>query len=103
MSSAISSAQPEFARGYAVPPVWFTFAKQPFDDVQAGRPYWLLKTARSLSAFGSSYASTIAIVFPEPTVELVGKLYTDLIVAGESPVGDFDAFGLPTPSVTTSA
>jgi hypothetical protein len=48
--------------------------KQPFAVVQAGSPYWELKTARSDSAVGSLKASTIAIVFPAPAVELVGKL-----------------------------
>ena len=37
-SSEISCAQPELARGYLVPPVWFTFRKQPLAVVQGGRP-----------------------------------------------------------------
>ena len=57
-----------------MPPVWFTFLKQPLAVVQAGSPYWLLNVARSASAVGSSYASTIAIVLPAPAVEEVGKL-----------------------------
>jgi hypothetical protein len=103
MSSAISSAQPESLRGVEVPPFWLTFAKQPFAVVHAGSPNCALKTERSLSAFGSSYASTIAIVWPKPAVELVENEYADLIVAGESPVGDVVAAGFPCASVTTSA
>jgi hypothetical protein len=53
-SRLISSAQPEFAFGYLVVPVWLTFVKQPFAVVHAGRPNLLLKTARSDSAVGSS-------------------------------------------------
>ncbi len=37
-SREISSPQPTFAAGYVVPPVWFTFLKQPLAVVQAGRP-----------------------------------------------------------------
>ena len=45
-----------------MPPVWFTFLKQPFAVVQAGKPYALSKVARSDSMFGSSKASTMPIV-----------------------------------------
>jgi len=37
-SSALSCAQPQFARGKLVPPLWSTFRKQPFAVVQGGRP-----------------------------------------------------------------
>src|SRR5262249_33446036 len=58
---------------------------------------------RSFSAFGSSKASTIAIVSPAPAVDEVGKLYTFLTVCGESPVGEVLASGLPWASVPTIA
>src|SRR5262245_48960492 len=86
-SSAISSAHPASVRGKRVPPRWSTFLKQPLALVHRGRPKVLLKIPRSLSTSGWSYASTIATVFPPPAVEPVAKPYTDLIVAGESPVG----------------
>lgn len=56
-----------------VPPVWFTFVKQPLAVVQAGSPNFLLNAPRSLSAVGWSYAITIAIVCPAPAVRLVEK------------------------------
>ena len=40
-SSEISCDQLAFAAGGVVPPVWFTFLKQPFAVVQAGKPNWL--------------------------------------------------------------
>jgi hypothetical protein len=49
-----------------------TLVKQPVPVVRAGRPYWLLNTPRSLSAVGSSQASTIAVVVAAPAVRLVG-------------------------------
>jgi len=39
---------------------------------------------------------------PAPAVVPLGKLYEDLIVAGESPVGADDASGFPRSSVTTA-
>jgi len=62
--------------------------------MQDGRPKWLLNMPRSASAFGSSYASTMAIVLPVPTVSLVEKLYADLIVDGDRPVGAEETPGL---------
>jgi hypothetical protein len=50
-----------------------TFLKHPLAVVQAGSPYCELNTSRSASAVGSSYASTIAIVLPAPSVDDVGK------------------------------
>ncbi len=52
-SSAISSAQPELVAGYDVPPLWFTFLKQPLAVVHGGSPYWFEKVPRSFSMFGS--------------------------------------------------
>src|SRR5881227_3021149 len=68
-SSEISSAQPLFAVGYDVPPSWSTFLKHPFAVVHAASPYCERYTARSDSAFGSSKASTIAMVLPEPPLD----------------------------------
>src|SRR5690242_16922952 len=67
-SSEISSAQPESTAGKLVPPFWSTLRKQPLAVVQAERPNWLRYVPRSASAVGSSIASTIAIVWPEPAV-----------------------------------
>lgn len=53
-SRLISSAQPEFAFGYLVVPVWLTFVKQRFAVVHGGRPNLVLNTPRSDSAVGSS-------------------------------------------------
>src|SRR5712691_5133982 len=78
-SSEISSAQPASLRGYElVPPVWFTLMKQArasAGDVHVGRtgkPYVVLYCARSELIDGSSYASTIAIVFSDE--EVVGRM-----------------------------
>src|SRR5436305_12148745 len=103
MSSAISSAQPASFRGVEDPPAWLTFLKHPFAVVHDGNPNCELNTLRSLSAVGSSNASTIATVWPKPTALSVENEYADLIVAGESPVGAVVASGLPCASVTTSA
>src|SRR5437763_521580 len=65
-SRAISSAQPASVLGYVVPPRWLTLRKQPFAVVHEGRVNVELKTARSLSAVGLLYASTIAIVREDP-------------------------------------
>src|SRR4051794_15814288 len=66
-SSAISPAQPVFVEGSGLSvPLWFTFLKQPLAVVHGGRPNLARYTARSLSAFGSSYASTMATVMPAP-------------------------------------
>src|SRR5881396_3635699 len=70
-SSEISCAQPPFARGGVVPPLWLTFVKQPV--AHAGRPYVERYVARSDAAVGASYASTIAKTLPEPAVVL-GRL-----------------------------
>jgi hypothetical protein len=48
--------------------VFVYFLKQPFELVHGGKPYCARYTARSLSAFGSSNASTMATVCPEPAV-----------------------------------
>jgi hypothetical protein len=77
--------------------------KQPFAVVHAGKPNWLVNTARSLSAAGSSNASTIAIVSPPPALELVGKLYSDLTRLGEYPRGVAPKNGDPDGVVTHSA
>src|SRR5712671_2431644 len=71
-SSEISCAQPELLRGNLVPPFWSTFRKHPLAVVQGGSPKVERYTARSLSAFGSSKASTMAMVWPAPPV--VGSL-----------------------------
>src|SRR6202163_1207343 len=63
-SSAISSAQPVFATGYAVPPCWSTLRKQPLFVVHAGSPNAARYTARSDSAVGESNASTTATTWP---------------------------------------
>jgi hypothetical protein len=39
-SSEISWDHPPLAAGYAVPPLWLTFLKQPLAVVQGGSPYW---------------------------------------------------------------
>ncbi len=73
--------------------------KQPFAEVHAGRPNWLLKVARSLPILGSSKASTIAIVCPLPQRLVLpqgavtlhdkrSKPYACPICAGVSPVGE---------------
>ncbi len=67
-SSDISTAQPELGAGGVEPPDWFTLRKQPLSVVHAGRPYTERYVARSLAAFGSSKASTMATVRPEPAV-----------------------------------
>ena len=57
-SREISPAHPVCPVGIGlVTPFWFNFWKQPFAVVHAGRPYCERYTARSASAFGSSYAS----------------------------------------------
>jgi hypothetical protein len=50
MSRLISRLHPEFDLGYEVVPVWLTLLKQPLAVVQAGKPYWVLKTPRSVCA-----------------------------------------------------
>jgi len=66
-SSAISPPQPESAAGYEpATPLWFTFLKQPLAVVQAGSPKCDRYIARSDSALGRSYASTIATVWSAP-------------------------------------
>src|SRR6185295_17863638 len=98
-SSAISSAQPVFPRGYRVPPVWFTFLKQPLAVVHGGRPNWARYTAKSLSALGLSYASTMATVMPEPAAVL--RLYAAWRSAGNRPEGVLPLLGLPSGSSFT--
>src|SRR5207302_8522815 len=61
-SSEISAAQLTLGGGYVVPPVWFTFLKQPLAVVHGGSPNCARYTARSDSALGSSKASMIATV-----------------------------------------
>src|SRR6185295_16856131 len=98
-SSAISSAQPVFPRGYLVPPFWSTFLKQPLAVVHGGRPNWARYTARSLSALGLSYASTMATVMPEPAAVL--RLYAAWRSAGPKPEGVALVVGLPSGSIFT--
>src|SRR5512146_3165294 len=72
-SSAISPAQPASATGSGLAaPFWLTFLKQPLAVVQAGRPNCDRYAPRSDSAFGLSYASTMAIAAPLPPE---GSLY----------------------------
>src|SRR5580692_4241035 len=49
-------------------PSWLTFLKHPFTFVHSESLYSFRYTFRSASAFGSSYASTIATVCPDPPV-----------------------------------
>jgi hypothetical protein len=100
-SSEISSAQPESTRGRLEFPFWPIFLKQPFAVVQAGRPNCVLYFARSASAVGSSYASTMAIVCAFGAE--VGSWYAVWNCCGDRPVGAVVASGEPFPSVTTSA
>ena len=72
MSRSISWPQATFAFGGVDPPPWFTFRKQPFALVQAGSPNRARYALRSASAFGLSYASTIATVWPFPTQSALG-------------------------------
>src|SRR5262249_54851380 len=66
-SSEISPAQPVSVAGSGLAaPFWFTLLKQPLAVVQAGRPNCDRYVPRSDSALGSSWASTIATVIPEP-------------------------------------
>src|SRR5258707_4986227 len=68
-SREISRPQPEFVAGSGeVAPLWLTFLKQPLAVVQGARPKVERYTPRSASAFGSSYASTMAMVWPLPLV-----------------------------------
>src|SRR5947209_6898811 len=65
-SSAVSICQPAKSGGAtggsgAALPFWFTLRKQRFAVVHGGKPYRARYTARSCSACGVSYASTIAI------------------------------------------
>src|SRR5579871_1753516 len=62
-SSEISTDQPLASGGVLL---CSSFVKQPFASVHCGSPYCVLKAARSDSMFGSSNASTIATVVPEP-------------------------------------
>src|SRR4051812_45507767 len=75
-SRSISFDQPASAAGREVPPVWFVLVKQGLgeelvSDVSvaseqfwiAGKPWSLRNLVRFEKAFGSSYASTIAITF----------------------------------------
>ena len=103
-SREISPAQPASAVGSGeAAPFWFTLRKQPLAVVHAGSPYVDRYVARSDSAFGSSWASTIATVWPAPAVEL-GSLYALCRSAGPRPAGS--ALGwtaLALASVRTSA
>src|SRR5882672_8936408 len=85
-SSEISPAQPlSLVGSEVVEPVWLTFEKHPLAVVQAGRPYWERYVARSDSAFGSLYASTIATVTPlAPDVD---RLYALCRSGGPNPDG----------------
>ena len=68
-SSEISTSHEASAAGSGeVAPFSLTFLKQPDWLVHAGRPYVERYTARSASAVGSSYASTIATVSALPPV-----------------------------------
>ena len=70
----ISLDQPVLAAGSGlVAPFWLTCGSSRWRLVHAGRPNWLRYVARSLAAFGSLYASTIATVLPVPS--FVGTLY----------------------------
>src|SRR5689334_21332012 len=81
ISSEISSAQPVLLLGSGdVAPFWLTLRKQPLAVVHAGRPNWLRYTARSDSAFGSSKASTIAMVWLAEPVAV--RLYAERRSAG---------------------
>src|SRR5438309_9608035 len=81
VSSELSWAHPVSGVGYDVPPFWFTFLKQPLAVVHAGRPKFERYVARSLSAFGLSYAMAMATVCPDPPVA-DGALYADRRYAG---------------------
>src|SRR5690349_17766531 len=98
-SSEISCAQPLFERGGVVPPVWFTLRKQPFAVVHAGNPNCARYTPRSLSALGSSKASTMATTWPAPAA--VFSLYAEARSAGLWPVGPAVAAGFALPSTRT--
>src|SRR5262244_2535210 len=64
-SREISPDQPASDAGSGLAwPFWFTFLKQPFAVVHAGRPKLLRYLARSASALGLSIASTMAMVAP---------------------------------------
>src|SRR5438105_6134260 len=85
-SSEISPDHPESAAGSGLAaPFWLTFLKQPFAVVHAVRPYWLRYVARSSSARGSSYASTMATGAPVPPA--VFSLYAERRSAGPYPAG----------------
>src|SRR5437588_732881 len=100
-SSEISSPQPMSLRGNAAPPFWSTLRKQPVVVLlHAGRLNVERYTAKSLSAFGSSNASTTATVCPAPPVD-DGSRYAACRSAGRYPAGDAVAAGLPFASVTT--
>src|SRR5262249_11755354 len=93
-SSAISPAHPVSGVGSGLGwPDWLTFLKQPFAVVHAGSPNWERYVPMSFSAFGSSCASTIAIVIPEPPDE--GRLYALWRSAGVRPLGDAKTFTVP--------
>ena len=66
--------------------------------MQAGSPYWLRYTARSDSAFGSSWASTMATVWPLPAV--AESLYA--LSRLEGPYPDGVAFGTTAWSLNTA-
>src|SRR5436190_20469372 len=86
-SSEISPAQPALGTGSGAGwPTWLTLVKQPLAVVHAGSPNWARYTARSASAFGSSKASTMATVRPEPATE-DGRSYADCRLAGPYPAG----------------
>src|SRR5690242_18930718 len=84
-TSEISSAQPTLLRGGLVVPFRFTLRKQPLALMHEGRPNWLRYTARSDSAFGSSEASTIAMVSVAEPVAV--RLYAEWRPAGPQPAG----------------
>src|SRR3954469_16517618 len=85
-SKAISNAQPASVTGLV--PLAYTFLKHPFEVVQVARPYVELKCERSAAMFGSSYASTILIVCPEPWFDMALKPYAPRMREGEIPVGE---------------
>src|SRR5882757_3639834 len=85
-SNAISTPQSGSPCGSGfVAPRWLTLRKHLFATVHAGRSNCFRYVARSEAVFGLSYASTIAMVWPDPL--LIGSLYAAAICAGVRPVG----------------
>jgi hypothetical protein len=101
-SRAISCDQPASGDGNGEGwPLWLTFLKQPFAVVQAGSPNCERYVARSLSAVGSSNASTTATMWPLPPVE--GNPYALRRSLGPKPCGVAAFVTSPFISVRTCA